>query len=88
MSRARHRVLVDAEIGDEHAAGDVVAFSASGDDAHSVDLLERGEVRRDGANRGLVGNLDNRRVIVTVGKPCRANRQAQRRTKRRLVNLG
>ena len=78
MSRAGHRVLVDPEIGHEHAAGDVLEFAARGDHRHAVDLRERREVGRDRAHRGFVGDFDDRRVVAAVGQPHRDVRQAER----------
>src|SRR5215210_1801369 len=54
MSSAGHRVLVDAVIGREHPACDIVLVAGSGDDHQAVDLAERSEVGSHGAHRCLV----------------------------------
>src|SRR4051812_34986751 len=56
-------ILVDPDVGDEDSAGDVLIVARRRDDGHTVDLLERREIRANRAHRIFVWKLDDGRVV-------------------------
>ena len=86
VGRAGHRVLVDAVIGDEDAAGDVLLVAGRGDDRHvgrSRQRLESRARRRGPPLRRRAATMAA--SLQPLGQPDRAVRKSQRRAQRRVV---
>ncbi len=72
MGRAGDRVLVDAVVGGEDAAGDVGAGAGRSDHHQRIDFAQTGEVGLHRADRSFVGEADEDRAIAAFADPDRA----------------
>ncbi len=78
MGGAGDGVLVDAVIGSEDAAGDILLVAGRGDHHQPIDLAKLREIGPHGAHRSLVRQQRDGRSVAAPAEECRHVADAQR----------